>query len=542
MAADWRTSVSGRWLLLLGTVGAAAVVAAAAYWVLMPPPPASTAIATAVVPSAPTSAGARPESPSTPHLDVATVTAPATPDGAAPGGAGAASARTDRPSSSRSLPAFDVVRVEPSGEAVIAGRAMPGSQVEVLDNGAVLERVHADEAGNFVVVPRALPAGGHELTLRSGNGASTPGEQSKQSVVVSVPEHGKGEVLVMIGEPGRPSTILQGLQAGARDEAAAKPGAGVAAPQSSPARAPAASLLADAKDGMARPASPNAAERLASAGTGPVAGASDGQAGAGAPTAAPLHIAAVEAEAGRLYVQGTGPAGGRALIYLNDTMVAQAVISADGRWSLTVNRGLSGGHYAVRVDNVDPAGHVLARAEVPFTYEPRLASATPAAPAPAPKPVAAHGMSAPAVPSTPAVPMDGAAPTVPSRTAPTPLEPHADAPAARPDAPASVPARAEASATVPPAEQPAPIAAAAPAASAPPAGKIAASAPSASDVVVEQLATVAVRGGDTLWQISRTTYGYGRRYTAIYRANDRQIRDPHWIYPGQVFVLPAQAD
>jgi nucleoid-associated protein YgaU len=28
------------------------------------------------------------------------------------------------------------------------------------------------------------------------------------------------------------------------------------------------------------------------------------------------------------------------------------------------------------------------------------------------------------------------------------------------------------------------------------------------------------------------------RYTAIYEANQDQIRNPHRIYPGQVFVAP----
>ena len=33
------------------------------------------------------------------------------------------------------VPAFDVARIEPTGEAVIAGRAMPGATVELLRNG-----------------------------------------------------------------------------------------------------------------------------------------------------------------------------------------------------------------------------------------------------------------------------------------------------------------------------------------------------------------------------------------------------------------------
>ena len=47
-----------------------------------------------------------------------------------------------------------------------------------------------------------------------------------------------------------------------------------------------------------------------------------------------------------------------------------------------------------------------------------------------------------------------------------------------------------------------------------------------------------IRKGDTLWEISRRTYGEGQRYTVIYLANGDQIRDPDLIYPAQVFRLP----
>ena len=49
---------------------------------------------------------------------------------------------------------------------------------------------------------------------------------------------------------------------------------------------------------------------------------------------------------------------------------------------------------------------------------------------------------------------------------------------------------------------------------------------------------VMIRRGDNLWRIARRQYGRGVRYTNIYEANTDQIRDPHWVYPKQVFVLP----
>jgi hypothetical protein len=44
--------------------------------------------------------------------------------------------------------------------------------------------------------------------------------------------------------------------------------------------------------------------------------------------------------------------------------------------------------------------------------------------------------------------------------------------------------------------------------------------------------------GDNLWNIARVHYGDGWRHTTIFNANKDQIRNPHLIYPGQVFSLP----
>jgi len=48
-----------------------------------------------------------------------------------------------------------------------------------------------------------------------------------------------------------------------------------------------------------------------------------------------------------------------------------------------------------------------------------------------------------------------------------------------------------------------------------------------------------VQPGSTLWAISRETYGSGVLYVNIFEANKEQIRNPHLIYPGQIFELPA---
>ena len=64
---------------------------------------------------------------------------------------------------------------------------------------------------------------------------------------------------------------------------------------------------------------------------------------------------------------------------------------------------------------------------------------------------------------------------------------------------------------------------------------------SSSAVAAHKVATRVVSRGDSLWRISRVTYGAGIRYAIVYKANRDQIRNPNRIYPGQIFVLPMNA-
>jgi len=52
--------------------------------------------------------------------------------------------------------------------------------------------------------------------------------------------------------------------------------------------------------------------------------------------------------------------------------------------------------------------------------------------------------------------------------------------------------------------------------------------------------TKVVSRGDSLWRISRITYGDGTRYAIVYQANRDLIRNPHLIHPGQILVLPTK--
>jgi hypothetical protein len=47
-----------------------------------------------------------------------------------------------------------------------------------------------------------------------------------------------------------------------------------------------------------------------------------------------------------------------------------------------------------------------------------------------------------------------------------------------------------------------------------------------------------VRRGDTLWDLSSYYLHNPFLWPSIYEANETQIKDPHWIYPGQMFRIP----
>jgi nucleoid-associated protein YgaU len=114
------------------------------------------------------------------------------------------------PDADNVVPVFDVARIEPSGDAVIAGRAGPGAMVELLRDGVRHDQAVADQTGQFVMVPPRLPPGDYELTLRS---RQPDGKQatSKQRVVVALAavESSPGAVRSRAEEPVNvPETVV----------------------------------------------------------------------------------------------------------------------------------------------------------------------------------------------------------------------------------------------------------------------------------------------------------------------------------------------
>src|SRR5271163_1925154 len=268
------------------TVVAAGAVAGALLWThpgfLWPNPAPAQAVARAPEPKAPS------VPPAAPAIETA-----------APGEAAASPLK----------PAFDVVNVEPAGDAVIAGRAAPNAKVELRDAGKAVAEATADASGQFVIIPPALAPGEHSLSLAADAGNGTP--ETSEAVAVSVPE---------------PET---------KAVVAATP-----APAATPPSAPSPHELATRT--LATP--PAAASRVA--------------------------IRSVEADAsGGLIARGSAEPNATVRLYLNGADVADAKTQSDGRWSLTIKHGMTPGGYVMRADEIKPGDpSVVASADTPFDY------------------------------------------------------------------------------------------------------------------------------------------------------------------------------
>ncbi len=111
-------------------------------------------------------------------------------------------------------PSFDVVRINPAGDAVIAGRAPPGAEVTIKDGDQVIGRVKADARGEWVFVPdKPLASGDRQLSLTI---VLPDGKEvtSESSVVLHVPDRAKSEsqptITVLTPTDGGASRVLQG--------------------------------------------------------------------------------------------------------------------------------------------------------------------------------------------------------------------------------------------------------------------------------------------------------------------------------------------
>lgn len=273
------------------------------------------------------------------------------------------------------VPSFDLLRVEPDGSVVIAGRAAPKSTVEIVAGSTVLATAQAGDNGDFAtVLDRALKPGDHTVVLRS----ITPDRVSATSLetaIISVPTHANGDVVALVQQPGQPSRLISVPEA--REETA-RTDTGSAAQGAAPDE----KAAEDAETGSAPETSSETAteaaqsdpvgeaEKRATAPAEQQAGQADQGAGEAQrdvrPGAQPF-IEAVEIDGRQVFVAGRAEPGRRVRVYINDILLGQATVDATGHFLIQTERDLPVGDYIVRADVLGNDGvTVISRAAVPF--------------------------------------------------------------------------------------------------------------------------------------------------------------------------------
>ena len=206
------------------------------------------------------------------------------------------------------VPSFDVVRVTPDGNAVIAGRAEPGATVTVLDQGLPIGTVTADPNGEWVLIPqRQLDAGARELSIEA-QGEGNPAVDSEKVVVLSFTD---GE-----GVGGRPLAVLMPRAGEGASRVLQGPGA------ATPEGRPAGGVSVDVVD-------------------------YDGK--------------------GNVVISGRGIPDTEVRAYADGRLIGVSRTDTGGNWVLLPEESLLPGDYELRIDQVRAGGEVVARAATPFT-------------------------------------------------------------------------------------------------------------------------------------------------------------------------------
>ncbi len=210
-------------------------------------------------------------------------------------------------------PSFDVVRVSPQGDMVIAGRAEPGAPVAILDGKEVIGNVTANIQGEWVfVAKKPLQPGNRELGLESRVEGGKP-VLSKDVVVMVVPEQ-KEDVA------GQPAKALS---------------------------QPLALKVPRVGSGSSTVLQKPEPEQGIKAGT--------------------LAVDAVDYdESGRVSISGRATPGASVRLYLDNRFIGETQTAIDGLWRLDPEVSVEPGLYKLRVDQLGNDGKVVARVSFPF--------------------------------------------------------------------------------------------------------------------------------------------------------------------------------
>jgi hypothetical protein len=215
-------------------------------------------------------------------------------------------ARTPPPSirpGAASGPSFDVVRINPSGDTVMAGRATPGAEVIIRQSGKEVGRTRADDRGEWVFLPsEPLAAGARELTLseRNGDGLEIAGS---------------GSVLLVVPERMPPGSVAQNPLAVLTNQ--------------------------------------NGTTRVLQ--------------GAGKRAPGALGLDAVDYDdLGQLRFSGSAEPGARIRLHVDGRIAGETVADASGLWTMTPSASVTPGSHQLHLERLSADGQVAEQTDYPF--------------------------------------------------------------------------------------------------------------------------------------------------------------------------------
>ena len=475
------------------------------------------------------------------------------------------------PSSPTTVPSFDVVRIEPSGDGVMAGQAQPGWGVKVVSGDKTLAETKADAEGAWtIVLEEPLPQGDHELvvTATSPDGASTLSAQQsvkvavggeKEAEVAALPEHeapalaetpqpsadadattpAQDQAQPDVGEiPGDKSLIAKPGSEGAEaasDQAAAPDGGEIPGDKSliqsqtpasnqetetAAAQPPATTDAPAAADGEIPGdkslIAPRPAETAASEPSGTDSAPAESESGSVAATAEPEAVPGQPEP-----VMAPPPAGGLEHRPKPPVVFKTVDYQDTGPDSGKLSAGGTGDPGATVLFYFDETalGQTTITGDGTWTFEADV-KLTPGD----------HTVLAEIRDEGSGI-ATGRASISMRRVQPEPEV--AAAPPAEPASPA--PSAGEDQAATPTAPEPGPT----PSTTEPETPQVAATQPDDAEGASPQVPDVySIKRGDTLWDIAEEYLGGGWRYKKIARQNRNVIRNPHRIWPDQQVRIP----
>ncbi|MEE9388731.1 MAG: LysM peptidoglycan-binding domain-containing protein [Paracoccaceae bacterium] len=277
-------------------------------------------------------------------------------------------------------PQFDIVRVDGSGNVVVAGKSEPFSTVTVELDGDIMGTVIAEPNGEFVTIFSVDPSDTPRILELSALRQSGEGIASDQTVIIS-PFVADVDVAQIdqttapeIEPPKEPVGDVQ-----TSDSAPAINQEPVVEDAETPADAVVADV--DSTDPAVRttsdqsPSDPSEAEQIQVAHAPAVLLATNEGISVLQPgTVSPEVLKEIALDSisydpkGDVTLQGRGTGAGYVRIYLDNAPIKTLKIESDGRWRAPLPE-VDTGVYTLRIDEVSEDGTVVSRVETPFKRE-----------------------------------------------------------------------------------------------------------------------------------------------------------------------------